>query len=60
MKICKASLIGPKIGQTQLIADRRICLPHINVGAVKGTSGVYIVYGSSGRIIYGSSGKIIY
>jgi len=58
MIICKQSILSPKVGQTQLIADKRICLPHISVGAKQGISGSIIIFGTSGAIVFGSSGKI--
>ena len=37
-RICKPVIgVGPKIGESQLIADSRICLPHISVGPQNGS-----------------------
>ncbi len=58
-RICLPNIVaGAKIGQTQLVPDKRICLSAMNVQPQIGDSGVIIIFGSSGAVVFGSSGKI--
>ncbi len=60
-RICLPNIVaGAKIGQTQLVPDKRICLSHMGVGMIKGDAGIIITYGTAGAITYGAAGKIVY
>lgn len=60
MRLCQQTIIQPRIGSTQLVADRRICQPHITAQPNVGGGGIIILYGTYGAITYGSFGKIRY
>ncbi len=64
-RICKSVIgVGPRIGQTQLVADSRLCLPKMNVQQNIGEESVGFIInypGGTGAISYpGGTGLIIY
>lgn len=60
MRLCKQSIVQPRVGSDQLVADPRICQPHITAQVNVGRARIIITYGTWGAITYGSFGKIRY
>ena len=54
--------VGPRIGVSNNVTPKRICLPKIGVGPIAGPSGQIIIYPSdTGAVSYpGGTGLIVY